>query len=84
MPLKCAPQETLGANRQAAGGLLALGQFAGWIAHLIERRQQAFLIRPRGKFVDNRTECNGGLPRRLMIFRDRILASKPCCSSASG
>jgi citrate synthase len=41
----------LGAGHQVASGLLALGRSAGWIAHVIEQRQQAFLIRPRGKFV---------------------------------
>jgi citrate synthase len=46
----------LGAGHQAAGGLLALGRSAGWIAHVIEQRQQAFLIRPRGKFVAQAVE----------------------------
>jgi citrate synthase len=40
----------LGLPRHAAGGLLALGRSAGWIAHVIEQRAQAFIIRPRGKF----------------------------------
>jgi len=42
---------SLGMPHQAAGGLLALGRSAGWIAHIVEQRQQGFLIRPRGKFV---------------------------------
>jgi citrate synthase len=44
----------LGLARHAAGGFLALGRAAGWIAHVFEQRQQGFLIRPRGKFVDSR------------------------------
>jgi citrate synthase len=47
----------LGAGHQAASGLLALGRSAGWIAHVIEQRQQAFLIRPRGKFVAQADEA---------------------------
>ncbi len=42
---------TLGIARQTAGGLLALGRAAGWIAHVIEQRRDDFVIRPRGKFV---------------------------------
>lgn len=41
----------LGLPHQVAGGLLALGRSAGWIAHVLEQRRQGFLIRPRGKFV---------------------------------
>jgi citrate synthase len=43
----------LGLPHQAAGGLLALGRSAGWIAHVLEQRRQGFLIRPRGKFVSH-------------------------------
>jgi citrate synthase len=41
----------LGVQQQAAGGLLALGRTAGWIAHILEQRGEQFVIRPRGKFV---------------------------------
>ncbi|MCC6889216.1 MAG: hypothetical protein IT536_11840 [Hyphomicrobiales bacterium] len=41
----------LGLRRQAAGGLLALGRAAGWIAHVLEQRRQGSIIRPRGKFA---------------------------------
>jgi citrate synthase len=40
----------LGLPAHAAGGLLALGRSAGWIAHVIEQRAQGFIIRPRGRF----------------------------------
>jgi citrate synthase len=40
----------LGLPARAAGGLLALGRSAGWIAHVIEQRAQGFIIRPRGRF----------------------------------
>jgi citrate synthase len=42
---------SLGMARHVAGGFLALGRAAGWIAHVFEQRAQGFLIRPRGKFV---------------------------------
>jgi citrate synthase len=41
----------LGAVQQAAGGLLAFGRTAGWIAHVFEQQTEAFVIRPRAKFV---------------------------------
>ena len=44
---------SLGMARHVAGGFLALGRAAGWIAHVFEQRAQGFLIRPRGKFVAN-------------------------------
>jgi len=43
--------QALGAPRHAAGGLLALGRMAGWIAHVFEQRREQFVIRPRAKFV---------------------------------
>jgi len=43
--------QTLGAARHAAGGLLAFGRMAGWIAHVFEQRREQFVIRPRAKFV---------------------------------
>lgn len=41
----------LGIDKPAAAGLLAISRVAGWIAHVIEQRQQGFMIRPRGKFT---------------------------------
>jgi citrate synthase len=46
---------SLGMARHVAGGFLALGRAAGWIAHVLEQRAQGFLIRPRGKFVPSAT-----------------------------
>ena len=43
--------QALGAPRYAAGGLLAFGRMAGWIAHILEQRREQFVIRPRAKFV---------------------------------
>jgi citrate synthase len=43
--------QALGAPQQAAGGLLAFGRMAGWIAHAFEQRREQFVIRPRAKFV---------------------------------
>jgi citrate synthase len=42
---------SLGAGRHAAGAMLAFARTAGWIAHIIEQRQQGFVMRPRGQFV---------------------------------
>lgn len=42
---------SLGAGRHAAGAMLAFARTAGWIAHVLEQRQQGFVMRPRGKFV---------------------------------
>jgi citrate synthase len=43
--------QALHAPRYAAGGLLAFGRMAGWIAHVFEQRREQFVIRPRAKFV---------------------------------
>jgi citrate synthase len=40
----------LGLTGLVAGGLLAVGRSAGWIAHVMEQSRQDFMIRPRGKF----------------------------------
>jgi citrate synthase len=42
---------------QAAGGLLAFGRTAGWIAHVFEQRREQFVIRPRAQFVADRPRC---------------------------
>jgi citrate synthase len=42
----------LGVSGQVAGGLLAFGRTAGWIAHVFEQRAEAFVIRPRAKFIE--------------------------------
>ena len=44
----------LGTVGQAAGGLLAFGRTAGWIAHVFEQRRDGLVIRPRAKFVPRR------------------------------
>lgn len=41
----------LGAPEGAAGGIFALGRVAGWVAHVLEQREQSFLIRPRAHFA---------------------------------
>ena len=41
----------LGAPAGAAGGIFALGRVAGWVAHILEQREQSFLIRPRAQFA---------------------------------
>ncbi|MBF9231880.1 citrate synthase [Microvirga alba] len=37
--------------RGAAFALFAIGRTAGWLAHAVEQRQQATLIRPRARYV---------------------------------
>jgi citrate synthase len=48
----------LGIDQPVAGCLLALSRVAGWIAHVIEQRQQDFMIRPRGKFTGSTPHPN--------------------------
>jgi citrate synthase len=48
----------LGAPEGAAGGIFALGRMAGWVAHVLEQREQSYLIRPRAQFA-------GRTPREL-------------------
>lgn len=54
----------LGIDKPVAGGLLALSRVAGWIAHVIEQRQQDFMIRPRGKFAGRASPLDIGGPQR--------------------
>lgn len=42
---------TLGLNREGAAALFILGRLAGWTAHILEQRQQGFLLRPRARYV---------------------------------
>ena len=37
--------------RGSATGLFALGRSAGWIAHALEQRDSAFVLRPRARYV---------------------------------
>lgn len=41
----------LGLPPQTASGLRSLGRSAGWVAHVIEQRLAAFMIRPRARYV---------------------------------
>jgi citrate synthase len=50
----------LGVSGQVAGGLLAFGRTAGWIAHVFEQRAEAFVIRPRAKFIEASSRSAGG------------------------
>jgi citrate synthase len=52
----------LGTVGQAAGGLLAFGRTAGWIAHVFEQRRDGLVIRPRAKFVRRRPRLATSLP----------------------
>jgi citrate synthase len=37
--------------RDGASALFVLGRLAGWTAHVIEQRQQGFLLRPRARYI---------------------------------
>ncbi|MCA9644609.1 MAG: helix-turn-helix domain-containing protein [Polyangiaceae bacterium] len=41
----------LGLPRGAAAGLFALGRAGGWVAHVLEQREQPELLRPRARYV---------------------------------
>ena len=41
----------LGLSNVASVSFFALGRIAGWTAHIIEQRQQGFLLRPRARYV---------------------------------
>lgn len=41
----------LGLEATLAAGLFALGRLAGWTAHVVEQRQQDFLLRPRARYT---------------------------------
>lgn len=36
---------------RSASAIWAIGRCAGWVAHVIEQRQQAFMVRPRARYV---------------------------------
>lgn len=42
---------TLGLQREGAAALFVIGRLAGWTAHILEQRQQGFLLRPRARYV---------------------------------
>ncbi len=42
---------SLGLPREGAAALFVLGRLAGWTAHILEQRQQGFLLRPRARYV---------------------------------
>jgi citrate synthase len=42
---------TLGLPREGAAALFIIGRLAGWTAHILEQRQQGFLLRPRARYV---------------------------------
>jgi citrate synthase len=41
----------LGLSREGAATLFIIGRLAGWTAHILEQRQQGFLLRPRARYV---------------------------------
>lgn len=41
----------LGLPRGAASGLFAIGRSAGWVAHALEQRARAHVLRPRARYV---------------------------------
>ncbi|MFB1483556.1 citrate synthase family protein [Corallococcus sp. RDP092CA] len=43
--------EALGLPRGAASAVFAVGRSAGWVAHVLEQREQGHLLRPRARYV---------------------------------
>ena len=41
----------LGLPSEWSAGLFAIGRMAGWTAHILEQRQQEFLLRPRARYT---------------------------------
>jgi citrate synthase len=41
----------LGARTGTATGLFALGRSAGWVAHILEQREEGHLLRPRARYT---------------------------------
>ncbi|WP_338871766.1 citrate/2-methylcitrate synthase [Myxococcus stipitatus] len=46
--------DALGLPPGAAGTLFAVGRAAGWVAHILEQREQGHLLRPRARYVEPR------------------------------
>jgi citrate synthase len=42
----------LGLPRGAATAIFAVGRAAGWVAHVLEQREQGHLLRPRARYVE--------------------------------
>jgi citrate synthase len=47
----CAVAAAVGLHPGAAGALFALGRTAGWIAHILEQRDEPALLRPRAHYI---------------------------------
>ncbi|HEX6239372.1 MAG TPA: citrate/2-methylcitrate synthase, partial [Polyangiales bacterium] len=47
----CALSAALGLPRGSGGLIFAVGRLAGWVAHAFEQRAQAFILRPRARYV---------------------------------
>lgn len=45
--------DALGLPSGAATVLFGLGRTAGWVAHILEQREQGHLLRPRARYVDS-------------------------------
>ncbi|HYX36212.1 MAG TPA: citrate synthase family protein [Oligoflexus sp.] len=41
----------LGLPREGGSALFIIGRLAGWTAHILEQRQQGFMLRPRARYV---------------------------------
>ncbi|WP_075007473.1 citrate synthase family protein [Stigmatella aurantiaca] len=46
----------LGLPRGAATALFAVGRAAGWMAHVLEQREQGHVLRPRARYVEAKKE----------------------------
>lgn len=51
--------EALGLPPGAGATLFAVGRAAGWVAHVLEQRQQGHLLRPRARYVEPASPAPG-------------------------
>ncbi|MBP0623687.1 hypothetical protein J8I82_27720 [Cupriavidus sp. LEh25] len=56
---------TIGMPYGSAAGLWMLSRTVGWIAHSIEQRTQAFMLRPRASYVRTMETRSGTAPSRI-------------------
>ncbi|MCP3062970.1 citrate synthase [Myxococcus sp. K38C18041901] len=54
--------EALGLPPGAAATLFAVGRMTGWVAHILEQREQGHLLRPRARYVASRATARDSIP----------------------
>ncbi|MFP2912367.1 citrate/2-methylcitrate synthase, partial [Pyxidicoccus sp. 3LFB2] len=52
--------DALGLPPGSAATLFAVGRAAGWVAHVLEQREQGHLLRPRARYVEPAVPASDG------------------------